>query len=106
MIKKLRSTRGETLAEILVSIVILGLSIGLLLTMVMTSTKITQYARQADNDLMTELNAAEQQLNPYAPSDDPYPKVKIKLSDSDYVEVPVELYASSDGSALISYKAK
>ena len=104
MIGKLRSTRGETLAEILVSIVILGLSIGLMLTMIMTSTKITQNAREADIKLIGELNAAEQQVNPYKPGVNH--SVKIKQSDSDFVEVPVDMFASADDSTLISYKAK
>lgn len=106
MIGKLRSTRGETLAEILVSIVILGLSIGLMLTMIMTSTKITQNARKADNDLMTELNAAEQQSSSTDIVD-----VTIYKDGSPSDSIRVEAYIFKDttlgkDNTLISYKAK
>lgn len=98
LMHKLRSTRGETLAEILVSIVILGLSIGLLLTMVMTSTKITQSARTADEQLMKELNDADAHMN----KDDP---ATITISDGSTtvtIDEGYYLYRSEDG-ALVSY---
>lgn len=100
MIGKLRSTRGETLAEILVSIVILGLSIGLMLTMIMTSTKITQNAREADTKLIGELNAAEQQNG-----DDLIKTADVVISgNGTTVTVSVDIFAEADNSNLVSYK--
>lgn len=105
MISKLRSTRGETLAETLVSIVILGLSIALMLTMVMTSTQITKQTRDADEALMKELNAAEMQDGEH-----PYKSGKVTIkgikSTSGSITVNVDLFADAadNENPLISYK--
>ena len=99
---KLRSKRGETLAEILVSIAILGFSIGLMLTMVMTSIRINQNSRKSDEILMTELNAAEVQDD-----ENMIRTAKIRITDTDSansVEIEVNLYAGGTSlKPLMSY---
>ncbi len=59
--RKLRSRRGETLTEMLVSIVILGLSIAMMATMIITSTKITERSTAKDREYQDQLSAAEAQ---------------------------------------------
>ena len=103
--KKLRSTRGETLAETLVSIAILGLSITLMLTMIATSAQITKKTRDKDQELVTELDAAEKQIVPFKEN------VTVTItgtgSTSGSAEVTVDLYADSTlDNPLISYLPK
>lgn len=101
---KLLGTRGETLAETLVSIVILGLSITLMLTMIMTSTQITKQTRDADEALMNELNFAEEQPEGSGVSGE----VTITCTGgaSGSITVNVDLYADTETNSddpLISY---
>ena len=102
MIRKLLSRRGESLVEMLVSIAIMGLSIALMITMVMTSSKMTESTRKRDSELLEKINVAEKQDG--AGTDG---TIKIKCTDggSGEIEVDVLLY-SADDSTLISYTAK
>lgn len=59
MIKKLSDQSGETLAELLVSILIGGLSTLMLLTSVNASASMNQKTLQSDETFYTELTAAE-----------------------------------------------
>lgn len=59
MRKKLQSGRGETLVELMASIVIGTLSVALLLGGVMASTSIGRTARGLDKDYYEHLSAAE-----------------------------------------------
>lgn len=97
--KKLRNKRGETLIEMLVSIVLLGLSVALMLTMVMTSTKITKTTRKEDIDMMAELSIAEEQLSKSGTSN---VTITCRSGSSGNVPVTVDIYSKS-GSDLISY---
>lgn len=101
--QKLSSKRGETLAETLVSIAILGMSIALMLTMVMTSSKITQDTREKDEELMDELNAAEQQA-PDKKSDLPVDvTIEAVSGASGTIKVPVYVYTEDGEGTLVSY---
>lgn len=59
--QKLRSRSGETLTEMLVSIVILGLSIAMMVTMIITSTHLTEQSSAKDKGYQNQLSAAERQ---------------------------------------------
>ena len=98
--QKLRSKRGETLIEMLVSIVLLGLSVALMLTMVMTSTKITKITRTEDEKMMNELNFAEKQQQDAGV--EKTVTITCTSGSSGSVPVTVNLYSESD-SDLISY---
>lgn len=98
--QKLRSKRGETLIEMLVSIVLLGLSVALMLTMVMTSTKITKITRTEDEKMMNELNFAEKQQQDAGV--EKTVTITCTSGSSGSVPVTVNLYSES-GSDLISY---
>lgn len=60
-LKKLRSRRGETLAETLVSIVILALSVSLLFVMLSASGKVSAASDGSENRFREALNAVEEQ---------------------------------------------
>lgn len=101
MIQKLRSNRGETMVEMLVSMLILTLSICLLVTMIVVSYQFDRQARELDKTYKDELSAAE---NPEGTGVDG--KVILNPKNSLGVlpqEVAVKIYSKSD-SDLKSYK--
>ncbi len=110
--KKLRSKSGETLAEMLVSIVILGLSIGLLVTMIMAAGKMTMQVKNRDQQYLYKLGYAETYGNPIMDAPDGVEEgqrkdgtVTISIPDDSSVEpytVDVKIYSVEN--ELISYK--
>lgn len=98
--RKLRSRRGETLTEMLVSIVILGLSIAMMVTMIITSTHIAEQSTKKDKDYRDQLSAAEKQETPLTTGS----TVEIK-GGSDSVSISVEIFGK-DADSLKSYKVK
>lgn len=96
--RKLRSRRGETLTEMLVSIVILGLSIAMMATMIITSTKITERSTAKDSEYRDQLSAAEAQKTSSA-------KGNVTIEDSSgakKVDIQVDIFG--DDGELKSYK--
>lgn len=63
MAHKLNSQQGETLVEILASILIASLSVALLFTCVMASVQIDRSAQKADEAYYKALTAAETQTD-------------------------------------------
>lgn len=61
MSHKLKSQRGETLVEVMASLLIAALSVALLFTCVMASAGIDRTAREADEAYYKALTAAETQ---------------------------------------------
>lgn len=61
MREKLKSSRGETLVEVLASILICTLSIALLVGAVMASSRMDLQAREADEEYYDALTKAERQ---------------------------------------------
>ena len=57
--EKLRSSRGETLTEVLISIVICSIAVLLLATMVITAMSINHKAREMDVDFYGKLTDVE-----------------------------------------------
>lgn len=64
MREKLRGSRGETLVEVLASVLICSLSILLLFGAVMASGNLDLQAQEMDAEYYAALSAAEQQANP------------------------------------------
>lgn len=56
---KLRNNKGETLVEVLASIVIAALSVALLFSYIMASSDMDKTAREADEPYYAALSAAE-----------------------------------------------
>lgn len=95
IINKLRSGRGETLTEMLVSIVILGLSVSLMVTMIITSTRMTEQASDKDREYKDYLSTAEKQEGEGVAG-----TVTIQKGSDPPVEIDVKIY----GDELKSYK--
>lgn len=107
MREKLNSARGETLVEVMASILIGALSVALLFTAVTASVRMDRIAKAADAAYGTVLNEAEAQT---APVTDPAivpadaEKVEVKNIDpgvTDVAEVGVKYYG---GTGALSYK--
>ena len=64
MEKKLRGSGGETLVEVLASILIGALSVALLFGSIMASANITRQAQNSDEDYYKNLSAAEARTAP------------------------------------------
>lgn len=58
--KKLHNSKGETLVEVLVSILICTLSVALLFSSIMASARINKQAETSDSGFFQVLNAAEE----------------------------------------------
>lgn len=67
MRKKLRERRGETLVELLASILIGALSVALLVGGIMVSVRLGLDARERDEDYYRQLTAAEARTGPALP---------------------------------------
>lgn len=102
--KKLRDDRGETLVEVLASILIASLSVALLFGCVMASSGMDRRARELDGkhyEALTKAEKQETQLDSGTP-----PKVNIKqvVTDGGYAEegdISVHIYG---GEGIYSYK--
>lgn len=66
MDRKLRSSRGETLIEVLCATLVAVLSVALLFAGITASAGIDQRARQTDRDHYAALTQAEEQTTPAA----------------------------------------
>lgn len=100
IIKKLKSRRGETLVELLVSMAILTLSIAFMVTMIMLSARFDEQARAEDENFKTELKEAENfEGTPTLGT------VKLAPGTPFEQSIDVDVYSSADGK-LKSYKLK
>lgn len=102
MRRKLSDVRGETLVEVLASILIGSLSVALLFSMVMASGNMDRGAKEADEAFMESLNAAEGRTSvPAVPAG---AKVTVGNKDStvtsDTAEPHVTFYG---GEGAVSY---
>jgi Tfp pilus assembly protein PilV len=96
IVQKLTSPRGETLVEVLTSILITGLAVALLAGMLAASARITTNARAADQQLYAQLSAAERQDTPI--EEDLTLSITVNGDDS---AIKVKLYGTPGG--LVSY---
>jgi len=106
VIGKVRCKAGETLTETLVTMLIIGLSSVLFLTMVGASGRIFQRAKARYDVLYTEITAADEQSGTGIGSDDIGAITVTGLEpDATSVTVKVDWYGSEDYYVL-SYKVK
>ncbi len=103
--QKLQSNRGETMVEMLVSMLILTLSICLLVTMIAVSYQFDRQARELDKTYKQDLAAAEN----FTDGTSTPGTIKLKLdgfgASGGEQTINVEIYSKS-GSDLKSYKLK
>ena len=100
--KKLRSNRGETMVEMLVSIALLVLAMSILAAALSSAYSITQASRNADKNYYEDLSAAERKEGSGTSG-----TVKISRSGGSEVNISVEIYGNeSDLGSLKSYSFK
>ena len=103
MRRKWNDARGETLVEVLASILICSLSVALLFNMVMASGNMDRSAKKVEEDFSESLNLAEAQT---APADSALipPGVTVEVQNSgepsSAKELPVVFYG---GRGALSY---
>lgn len=99
---KLRSQKGETLVELLASILVASLSVGLLLGGVAASTNINKKAQRMDEDFYEALTKAESRQNLVTEGHTSHFSVKV-AEGSKTVEIPVDVYGEQ---GLYAYALK
>lgn len=94
---KLKSKRGETLIEMLVSILILGFSIALLAVMVLASNSINEVTRMEGGNYLDDLSSAEARTDDFGAG-----KITIKANGAsgNEVGIDVEFYGNVDSESL------
>lgn len=89
--KKLRSSSGETLIEVLASILVVALSVTLLYTLILSASSINRRAKELGSRYETEYAAAENRTGQTSGT--------VSIGGA---QVPVYYYSSGDG-ALTAY---
>lgn len=105
--KKLRNNRGETLVEVLASIVVAALSVTLLFGCIMAASAMDKDAQKRDEAHYNALSEADSQVTPTpeggatptsAPTPTPYVTI---IGGSSEVTPPITIYG---GEGMYSYK--
>ena len=101
---KLAGTRGESITEVLVAIVISGLAILMLATVIATAVNVNQASRRAMNEYYAANNnvvvggvSTTGSVSLTSGSD------PISLADSDSVAVTCHIGTQADGTLVVSY---
>ena len=97
--RKLRSQRGETLVEVLASILIAALSVAMLLGGVAVSSNLGRQADTSDEYFYETLTAAENRQAPVTEGVSASPVVKLTEGGTS-IDIPVQVYG---GEGLYSY---
>lgn len=101
---KLKSTRGESLVELLASVLIGGLSVTLLAAMIMTSARMNDSVQKSDEEYYENLAHAEAQDVSAVTVGGTGGVGNVKVSsDGLNVDVPVTYYG---GEGVLSYSMK
>ena len=98
--RKLRSQQGETLVELLASILIASLSVAMLLGGVAVSANLSRQADTSDKYFYETLTAAETRQTPVTESIRPFPVVQLTEVGTTTIELPINVYG---GEGLYSY---
>ena len=98
MRRKLRGSRGETLVEVMASIVIGSLSVALLFGAIMASARIDESARRMDGTYYTALSDAEAQTAPM-PEAPGTAELRYTADGVEMPPLPVALYGGKDAAS-------
>ena len=105
MSRKLKDTRGETLVEMLASILIAALSVAVLFTCCLASVEMGRESRAADEKYYEALSEAERRDKlPEKPEDPPPPAETGKVTvvgNNTSKDITIDLYG---GEEMYSYK--
>lgn len=97
--KKLRSTKGESLAESLISILIVALGASLLAGMIVTATTLNKRA----NELSAEITAEMKEVEKHTLADAAPGTVTVRLTDGDETNsFDVNIFGDSAGLSAYS----
>lgn len=94
--QKLLARRGETLAEVLVAILVCGASITMLAGMIMTSMGINQTAREMDTDFYGALSQAETHVFTGGDS-----ACQVKLTGSGLADLTLNVRSYTEGGLTV-----
>ena len=106
MFQKLKQKKGETLVEVLVSLMIALICMGILTMSVTTAARLNLEIRRFDEDFSADLQKAEGHLAPITGA----PCVEIKIDDMDgngqpeLKTITITLYGAGDDASFVSYK--
>lgn len=103
MRQKLKKNGGETLIEVLASILIAALSVALLFSAVMASARMDRSAEQTDDTFHASLRAAEEQDKEDAVTVPDDAKVTVENKDSLVLETAEPSVVFYGGNGAISY---
>ena len=101
--RKLKSVRGESLVELLASILIGGLSVSLLATLIITSVHMKKSVQERDKEYYESLKKAEAQKETNASTESVKVEVTIAGAASGSTEIPVTYYGDDN---MVSYRIK
>lgn len=99
---KLQDAAGETLIELLASILVGSLSVLVLVTMIVTSARINDSIRDIDEDYYKYLSAAEMQ-DPSGEITSEDDTLIVIQAGTNEIKIPVTYYG---GGSIFSYKIK
>lgn len=99
---KLRSNQGETLVELLASVLVATLSVALLIGCVTASFQLGRQADQSDSYFYQTLTAAEDRQTPLTDGISPSPAIQVAEGGS-LVSLPVLVYGDE---GLYAYARK
>ena len=95
----LKSKKGESIVELLVAIMIMGLSGMLMGVLISTSVNLNIQAEKGDVDLYTEINGAETK----SPMPDSQGStITITTVENESISIPVEVYGK-EKDALVAF---
>lgn len=99
MVRKLRSQRGETLVEVLASVLVASLSVALLMGSVAASANLGKLADNMDEEFYQTLSAAESRSDAVASGTVQVQKGHVTGGET-VASIPVQIYG---GEGLYSY---
>lgn len=91
--RKLHSQRGETLVEVMASILVAVLSVGLLLNGIAVSASINRQGKTMDQYFYETLTAAENRQVPVTEGIAAHPSIHI-AEGAKTVDIPVQVYGN------------
>ena len=103
MRRKLQNSRGETLVETLAAILIASLSVALLFSCIMASTRMDENARAADKRYYEALSRAEEQTDKVTLTDAGGTEITTVqvVGNSNTQTIPIHFFG---GESMYSYK--
>ena len=101
--KKLRQQRGESIAETLLAVLLIGLCTAFFVTAVVTGVRLNEQAKALDRKYTQQLNSAER--GDY-PSEEKYAELSYTIEDISRTDTIVIGYTGEGGDSLWAFRRK